>query len=91
MKFTYGEPKRRANLAKHGFDFAELEDAFDFDRYAALPARPSRTGRTRFKLVGTWYGETVVVVIVSPLGSEATDIVSVRRADPQERATYDAL
>jgi uncharacterized DUF497 family protein len=34
---------------------------------------------------------TVVVVIVSPLGSEATDIVSVRRADRKERTIYDAL
>ncbi|AWN49234.1 hypothetical protein DK419_25190 [Methylobacterium terrae] len=91
MLFSYDEPKRQANLAKHGFDFAEFEEAFDFDRYAVLPAKPSHTGRARHKLVGTWYGVTVVMVIVSPLGSEATDIVSVRRADRKERTIYDAL
>lgn len=91
MKFTYGEPKRQANLAKHGFDFAEFEEAFSFDRFLNLPTKPSENGRARFKLIGSWYGETVVVVIISPLGSEAIDIVSVRRANEKERAAYDRL
>ncbi|MFH6786556.1 MULTISPECIES: BrnT family toxin [Methylobacterium] len=91
MSFTYDEPKRQANLAKHSFDFAEFEEAFDFDRYAILPIKPSRTDRVRRKLVGTWYGVTVVVVIVAPLGSEATSLVSIRRANHEERAVYDEL
>ena len=91
MRFTYDEPKRQANVAKHGFDFAEFEEAFSFDRFLSLPAKQSRTGRDRFLLIGTWFGETVVVVIVSPLGTEATAIVSVRRANRQERAAYDQI
>ncbi|TNC04554.1 hypothetical protein FF100_36525 [Methylobacterium terricola] len=91
MLFTYDEPKRQANLLKHGFDFDEFEAAFDFDRYAVMPTKPSRTGRPRRMLVGTWYGVTVVVVIVSPLGTEATSLISIRRADRTERAAYDAL
>lgn len=47
MIFICGEPKRLANLAKHGFDLAEFEEAFDFDRYAVLPIKPSHTGRIR--------------------------------------------
>nr|WP_137829753.1 BrnT family toxin [Methylobacterium sp. L1A1] len=90
MVFTYDEPKRQANIAKHGFDFAEFEDAFSFDRFLSLPTQPSRiTGRERFKLLGSWREETVVIVIVSPLGTEAIDIVSIRRANPKERAAYD--
>lgn len=89
MLFTYDEPKRQANLTKHGFDFAEFEEAFDFDRYVSRQTKPSRTGRSRFKLIGTWYGETVVVVIVSPLGTEAVSLVSIRRAAAIERALYD--
>ena len=89
MLFTYDEPKRQANLLKHGFDFDQFEDAFDFDRYVSRPTKPSRTGRSRFKLIGTWYGETVVVVIVSPLGTEAASLVSIRRAAANERALYD--
>lgn len=91
MIFTFDEPKRQANIAKHGFDLAEFEGAFSFGRFLSLPTKPSATGRERFKLLGSWRGETVVVVIVSPLGTEAVDIVSVRRANTKERATYDRL
>lgn len=87
MRFTCDEPKRLANLDKHGFDL----EAFDFARFATLVTKPSRNGRARLKLIGTWNGETVVVVIIAPLGSEAIDVVSVRRANRRERAVYDAL
>lgn len=91
MRFTCDEPKRLANLDKHGFDLAVFEEAFDFARFATLVTKPSRNGRARLKLIGTWNGETVVVVIIAPLGSEAIDVVSVRRANRRERAVYDAL
>lgn len=88
MRFRYDEPKRQANIAKHGLDFADFEDAFSFDRFLTIPAKPSRTGRIRFKLLGSWHGRIVVVAIVSPLGTEAIDIVSVRPANAKERAVY---
>ncbi len=91
MKFTFDEPKRQANLAKHGFDFAEFEAAFSFDRFLSRPTKPSRTGRERFLLIGRWFETVVVTVIVSPLGTEATDIVSVRRASCRERDAYDRI
>jgi len=83
------EPKRLANLDKHGLDFADFETGFSFDRFDAFPARPSRTGRRRFKLVGSLFGETVVVAVIAPLGSEAIAIVSLRRANNKERSGYD--
>ncbi|MCJ2133357.1 BrnT family toxin [Methylobacterium sp. J-026] len=89
MRFTYDQPKRQANIAKHGFDLAEFEHAFSFDRFLKIPTKQSRTGRERFKLIGAWHGVTVVVAIVSPLGSEAIDVVSVRPANTKERARYD--
>ncbi|MCJ2014679.1 BrnT family toxin [Methylobacterium sp. J-076] len=91
MRFTYDEPKRQANIAKHGLDFAEFEDAFSFDRFLSRPTKPSRTGRERFLLIGEWFENAVVTVIVSPLGTEATDIVSIRPASRQERAAYDRI
>ena len=42
-------------------------------------------------LVGTWFGDAVVTVILSPLGTEACDVVSVRDASDEERAANDAL
>lgn len=50
MRFYATEPKRSANIAKHGFDPADFEDAFSFDRYLTIPTKPSRTGRERLKL-----------------------------------------
>ena len=67
---------------------AAFEEYFSFDRFITLDAEPSKTGRARFKLIGSWCDEVVVVAIVSPLGSEAIDIVSVRRANKNERALY---
>jgi hypothetical protein len=89
MRILWDEPKRRANLAKHGFDFADFEIGFSFERFLAFPTRPSRTGRTRYRLVGTLFGDPVVVAIVSPLGSEAVAIVSLRLANVKERTAYD--
>ncbi|MCJ2008657.1 BrnT family toxin [Methylobacterium sp. E-041] len=89
MRFAFDEPKRQANIVKHGFDLAAFEEAFSFDRFLNIAAKPSRTGRARFKLIGTWHGETVVVAIVSPLGSEVIDVISVRRAGRKERASYE--
>ena len=89
MEITWGKPKRIANLAKHGLDFADFEAAFDLDAALVLPTRPSRTGRNRFVLIGPWKGELVVVAVMSPLGSEALDLVSLRRADRKERDLYE--
>lgn len=89
MKIVFDEPKRQATLAKHGFDFADFERCFDRETALVLPTRPSRTGRARYLFIGCWNGEVVVLAVVSPLGSEALSLVSLRRADEQERDAYD--
>lgn len=78
------EPKRVANLEKHGIDLARFEAEFSWDRYLAVSTRPSRTGRARDRYLGTMGGR-VVVAIVSPLGSEALAIISIRPAGTRER------
>ena len=50
MKIIWDEPKRLSNLAKHGLDFADIEDGFDFDGAIVLPAKPSRTGLARVSI-----------------------------------------
>jgi len=89
MTATWGDIKRKANLLKHGLDFADFDASFDAETALIRPARPSRTGRARYMLIGQWKGALIVVVIASPLGSEALDIVSIRPASPKERAAYD--
>ncbi|TNC12472.1 hypothetical protein FF100_16820 [Methylobacterium terricola] len=89
MKIVFDESKRRMALAKHGYDFADFDRCFDRETALVLPTRPSRTGRARYLLIGRWNGEIVVLAVVSPLGSEALSLVSLRRADKQEREAYD--
>ena len=90
MFIVVPEPKRIANLAKHGIDMNDFEAGFSWDRYIMLPAHPSRTGRSREMWIGNMGGK-VVAAIVSPLGSEALAIISIRAADRNERAAYDEL
>ncbi|TXN67736.1 BrnT family toxin [Methylobacterium sp. WL6] len=86
MTTTWGEPKRLANLAKHGYDFAYFDTSFDGETALIRPTRPSRTGRARYMLIGDRNSERVVVA--SPLGNESLSLVSLRTADPREREAH---
>ena len=88
MVIVWDEVKRRANLLKHGFDFARFGGGFDIDGAVRFPVRPSRTGRERFGLIGWLDGEVVVVTILSPLGSEAVSLISMRTASATERKRH---
>ncbi len=84
MLITWDEPKRLANLVKHGLDFAAIPLGF-FESAVATPAMGSRV-----KFVGTLEDTLVVVVIAAPLGNEAISIISLRRANRKERKSIDA-
>lgn len=88
MLIVWDERKRLANLEKHGLDFEAFETDFDFETYIAADARPSRTGRHRRVLIGTFGRTLIVVAVVSPLGSEAVSLVSLRPASPRERNLF---
>jgi uncharacterized DUF497 family protein len=78
MKIVWDEPKRLANIAKHGIDLARAEE---FDWEGAL-IRPARRGR--YRAIGK-LGEVHVSVIFVRLGSEALSVVSIRPASRAER------
>ncbi|OCW57578.1 BrnT family toxin [Hoeflea olei] len=82
MKIVWDEPKRRANLNKHGFDFAEVAE-LDWHTAIVEDGRPDADGRQRFKAIGTFRDSTVVVFAI--LGSEAISIISFRAASDKER------
>lgn len=79
MLITYDEPKRQANLAKHGLDFASLTVEF-FEAAIVLPAKDER-----WLAIGELDGQTVVAVVFRPLGTEALSIISMRPASRKER------
>ena len=78
MKIVWDEPKRQANIAKHGLDFADL----DLDFFVTAGVIPAKDGR--YKAVGQLNGG-VVIVVFAPLGSEAVSVVSMRPASRKER------
>ena len=88
MRIVFDEVKRIANLDKHGLDMADFEDGFQFETALEFKAYISRTGRTRFSLIGYFNGVLIVVAILSPLGSEALSLVSLRPANVTKRERY---
>lgn len=88
MVIVWDEAKRSANLLKHGLDFALFEEGFDVAEAIRFPTTPSRTGRERYGLIGWFQGDIVVVTILSPLGTEALSLVSMRRASVAERERH---
>jgi uncharacterized DUF497 family protein len=81
MVIVWDEPKRVANLAKHGLDFAAL----DIEFFAAATIRPAKGGR--LAAFGLLAGERIAVVFAA-LGDEAVSIVSMRPASRKERTLY---
>jgi len=56
MRIVWDEPKRLANLAKHGLDFQELDHGFHFAEAMIRPARVSRHGHPRWRATGPLNG-----------------------------------
>jgi uncharacterized DUF497 family protein len=83
MLITWDEPKREANLEKHGLDFAELTDAF----FLESTIKPAKHGR--FQAIGL-LADGSLSVIFATLGTEAISIISMRPASDKERSLFDA-
>jgi uncharacterized protein len=77
MIIVWDEPKRLANLDKHGIDFADIGEAF----FLTALVRPAKQGR--YAAIG--YLDAVVVVIFATLGKEGIAIISARSASRKER------
>lgn len=79
MKIVWDEPKRLANLDKHGMDFDDLTLDF-FEQAIVYPAKAGR-----FVAVSRLNNQVVAAVIFKPLGSEAISVISMRPASRGER------
>ena len=78
MLIFWDEPKRLANIVKHGFDFSDLDEAF-FLAAVVIPVKDSC-----HMAVGHFYDGTIAVVF-SHLESEGLSVISMRRANRSER------
>lgn len=81
MRIVWDEPKRLANIDKHGLDFADLNEAFFADALFV----PSKAGR--WKGIGASL-RGVICVVFAQLGREGVSVISMRPASVQERRRY---
>jgi uncharacterized DUF497 family protein len=78
IMILWDEPKRQTNLAKHGLDFADLDERF----FLASMVVPAKGGR--HMAIGRLMDETIAVVFAT-LGAEGISIISMRHASQKER------
>ncbi|MCC8959620.1 BrnT family toxin [Bradyrhizobium sp. Pear77] len=82
MKIIWDEPKRLANLDKHGMDFADLNERF-FDTALVRKVRLNRYQAIGVNIRG------VISVVFAVYGAEAVSIISMRAASKAERDLYE--
>ena len=80
MEIVWDEPKRQANLAKHGMDFVDLDLRF-FEEAVIGPAKNGR------RLAVGRLGGIVTVVFVH-LGTEGISVISMRPGSARERKNH---
>ncbi len=78
MLITWDEPKRLANIDKHGLDFTDLTVGFFLDAVII----PAKLGRQM--AIGRLEDGTLAVIFVT-LGTEALSVISMRPAKKKER------
>jgi hypothetical protein len=88
MGFAWDPEKARANFAKHGIRFSESLPIFEDDLAITIPDDESDPREQRFVSIGTGIRGRLLVVIYSWRGEDIR-IISVRRAEPHERAQYE--
>ena len=79
LMITWDAPKRQTNLAKHGLDFADLDEAF----FLASVVVPAKAGR--HMAIGRLTDGTVAVVFAA-LGTQGVSVISMRPASARERS-----
>ena len=87
MEFEWNETKRLANLAKHGLDFADL-DEFDWADAVTKLSGARDYGEDRYKAMGDFRGRCHTVVMTWRAGKAR--IISFRKARVEEVKTYEA-
>ena len=85
MRFLWHEPKRQANLKKHGMDFADAERVFAGPTFTFEDDREDY-GEQRWVTLGL-LGEKVVVIVHTETEEEIR-VISIREADKDERLLF---
>jgi uncharacterized protein len=87
MIFEWDGAKNRANLRKHGFDFADAELMFR-GIVIAEPDTREDYGEKRWKGIGA-IGQQIVAIVFAETDPEVIRVISLRKADREERKEYE--
>jgi uncharacterized DUF497 family protein len=85
MRFTWNEAKRKANLKKHGLDFADAERLF---AGPMVLFEDDRADYGEQRLIGVGLLDALVVVVVHVEAPDRIRIISMRKADSDETDLY---
>jgi uncharacterized DUF497 family protein len=83
--FEWDETKRRANIEKHGLDFADAVEVFDDTRHYTYTS-PVPSAEQRYVSVGMVRG--FLVAVISTVRGNKLRIISARFARKNERDKY---
>lgn len=84
--FTWDERKRISNITKHGIDFLDVVEVFDDPDRIEVEDKRENYGEIRTQTIGTVSGVVIFVVYTHRHGKNR--IISVRKANKNERKTY---
>ncbi|MEN9817944.1 MAG: hypothetical protein RLZ32_1824 [Gemmatimonadota bacterium] len=87
--FEWNQAKAAGNVRKHGIRFEEARTVFEDEEALLIPDPIHSVGEERFVLLGLSAASRVLVVVhCERADGEVIRIISARKADPGERATY---
>ena len=86
---SWDESKRRANLRKHGIDFAQIETVFDLPMITVEDERDNY-GEVRLQSLGLW-NNRVVFLAWTPRDDDTAHLISCRYANRKETQSYSAI
>lgn len=87
MRFEWDDAKNRANLRKHGYDFAEAAEMFS-GPILVIPDVREDYGEERWIGVGTIRNRFAFVAFATR-PNDCIRIISLRKADHEERKEYE--
>lgn len=88
MKFEWDERKNRANIKKHGIDFADAWEVFENPLFAWMDDREDY-GDDRWVGLGIMHSLMVVLVVFVEKGEDVIRVISLRKAKGHEREKYE--
>ena len=86
MEFEWDPGKARANLRKHGVDFADAVIALEDEN--ALTIEDKDHDELRFKTLGMGPTLNILFVVHCEQAADSIRIISARKADKRETSTY---